>query len=664
MDTPHRAPSREQLLYWLHEASEIEHHLMCCYLYAAFSLKRADPAWTDAQRKAVDRWRGAITAVALEEMTHLALVGNLAQALGAATHLGRPAFPVDAGPYPAGFVIRLAPFCAATVEHFKFLERPGHEALHDGPGFEPARRYRRQVPEGRLSPGPRDYGTVGELYETLAQSLQACAAELGEQQLFIGDPALQLDATLAPLPGVAPVTDLASALAAIQTIVTQGEGAGAEHGQSHFMRFCRIADELQALSAQDPSFEPAWPAATNPVMNAPIKDSADRVHVDHPDNARWLDIGNALYTTSLRCLIQGFGERDRAAKRTWLAASFALMRALLPVGQGLAARPAHEGTPLPHGGLTFTPLRTLTALPRGRAALVVAERLGQLRARALELPLRLVAGETESVWRAVADMLSQQQAALAALAGGAGPVREAAASAPVPAAAPPAAAMAPAQPAAAAAPAIEVVPGRELTVLYEGRRCIHSRHCVLDAPSVFKANTPGAWIYPDTVRAEALVAVAHNCPSGAIRYERHDGGPPEAAPPVNQLRIRENGPYALHAPLTVGGHDDGFRATLCRCGQSRNKPWCDGSHVAAVFTASGEPPSGSVDPLPQRDGPLAVTPLRNGPLQVQGNLEICAGTGRTVSRVTEARLCRCGQSRNKPFCDLSHVGAGFEAEGD
>ena len=67
---------------------------------------------------------------------------------------------------------------------------------------------------------------------------------------------------------------------------------------------------------------------------------AERVHIDHPQNARWLDIGNALYTTSLRCLLQGFDGRDRAAKATWLSASFALMRMLVPVGQGLAARPA------------------------------------------------------------------------------------------------------------------------------------------------------------------------------------------------------------------------------------------------------------------------------------------------------------------------------------
>jgi CDGSH-type Zn-finger protein/uncharacterized Fe-S cluster protein YjdI len=211
---------------------------------------------------------------------------------------------------------------------------------------------------------------------------------------------------------------------------------------------------------------------------------------------------------------------------------------------------------------------------------------------------------------------------------------------------------------------VETAKGQGITIEFEGRRCIHSRHCVLDAPTVFEANTPGAWIHPDAVPVETVVAVALNCPSGAIRYSRHDGGPAEAAPLVNTLRLRENGPYAIHAPLTLAGQSDGFRATLCRCGASARKPWCDGSHAAAGFTASGEPLSGNVAALAERDGLLEVTPLRNGPLQLRGNLEICAGTGRTVARVVQARLCRCGQSNNKPFCDLTHVSAGFVAAGE
>jgi CDGSH-type Zn-finger protein/uncharacterized Fe-S cluster protein YjdI len=655
MDNTH-PPSREQLLYWLHEASEIEHHLMCCYLYAAFSLKRVEPQWSDTQREAVARWRQTIMSVVFEEMTHLALVGNLAHSLGGAPHVNRPPFPVDAGPYPAGFVIRLAPFSAATIEHFKFLERPSGHALNDAADFTPQRNYQRRVPAGRLSPGPRDYATVGELYDVLAQSLQTCAAQMGEAELFVGDPALQLDATLAPLPGVIQVTDLASAQQAILTIVTQGEGAGGEEIDSHFCRFSRIGEELAALTAQDPGFEPAWPAATNPLMNAPIHSASDRVHISEPRIARWLDIGNALYTTSLRCLLQGFAAKDRRHKATWLAASFALMRATVPVGQGLASRPAGADADGPFAGLTFTPLRTLATLPADGAAAYVAERLGQLRQRAIELPVEPVAGESAATWQGVIDLLAAQQAALLGLAGTGGvPVAGVAAPAPAPAAK--------ATTAKPEVAKIEVAKGRDLTVLFNAQRCIHSRHCVLDAPGVFKANTPGEWIYPDTMAAAELVAVAHSCPSGAIHYQRHDGGPEEAAPAVNQLRVRENGPYAVHAALTLGGQPDGFRATLCRCGQSKNKPWCDSSHVSAGFQASGEPASGAVDALAVRNGPLSITPQKNGPLQVQGNLEICAGTGRTVARITEARLCRCGQSKNKPFCDMSHLAAGFVADG-
>lgn len=661
-------PTREQLLYWLHEAAEIEHLLMCCYLYAAFSLKRDDAAWTAPQRDAVRRWRSSLNAVALEEMSHLALVGNLASALGGGPNLARPAFPVDAGPYPAGFVIRLQPFSAETIEHFKFLERPVHEVLGDAAGFAPAATYRRQVPAGRLSPGARDYATVGELYDTLAASLQAFAQAHGEAALFVGDPALQVaPAQITGLPGLAPVHDLASALAAIRTIVTQGEGAGAERGDSHFMRFARVGDELAVLRAADPAFEPAWPAATHPVMNAPIRASAERVHIDEPRVARWLDIGNALYTTALRCLVQGFAATRADDKADWLAASVALMRALVPVGQGLAARPAHADRPLPHGGLSFTPLRALGVLPSGAAASLVAERLGELHERATALPLALVAGEQAQTWHDVIALLDAQRARLEALAVRAATAPAAAAPrAAAPTGATVAAGPATAPPAVVTPPpagAVEVARGQHLTVIFEGRRCIHSRHCVLDAPEVFKANTPGEWIFPDRAGHETVIGVAHACPSGAIRYQRHDGGPEESAPEVNQLRVRENGPYAVHAPLQVAGQPDGFRATLCRCGQSQRKPWCDGSHAAAGFTASGEPPTGAVEPLATRGGPLQVDPLRNGPLRVRGNLELCAGTGRTVARVTEAHLCRCGHSRNKPFCDGSHVAAGFEADG-
>jgi CDGSH-type Zn-finger protein len=65
--------------------------------------------------------------------------------------------------------------------------------------------------------------------------------------------------------------------------------------------------------------------------------------------------------------------------------------------------------------------------------------------------------------------------------------------------------------------------------------------------------------------------------------------------------------------------------------------------------------------LPVRNGLLQIDPQPNGPLQIRGNLEITSGTGRMVARVTSAKLCRCGGSQNKPYCDGTHAKNGFTA---
>ena len=163
------------------------------------------------------------------------------------------------------------------------------------------------------------------------------------------------------------------------------------------------------------------------------------------------------------------------------------------------------------------------------------------------------------------------------------------------------------------------------------------------------------------MEVERLVEIAHACPSGAIQYRRKDGVHDETAPPVNLAAIREAGPYAFRGQLELDGEPIGYRATLCRCGASKNKPFCDGSHHEVGFSATGEPATGKADALVVRNGVLAIDPTLNGPLSVRGNLEITSGTGRLVARTTDARLCRCGHSANKPFCDGSHAKVGFQA---
>jgi CDGSH-type Zn-finger protein/uncharacterized Fe-S cluster protein YjdI len=208
---------------------------------------------------------------------------------------------------------------------------------------------------------------------------------------------------------------------------------------------------------------------------------------------------------------------------------------------------------------------------------------------------------------------------------------------------------------------IETAVGKSATIEFNGQLCIHARRCVLSQPTVFKANVEGPWLDPDGASAEALEHVALSCPSGAIRVSRHDGGPNETNPKVNTISVRENGPLAISAEIVLGGAPIGTRATLCRCGESKNKPYCDNSHVAAAFAASGEPTAATSAALAKRDGALSITPYPNGPLGIAGPVEIISGTGRTVNRVETIALCRCGHSANKPYCNGAHAKVGFVA---
>ncbi|MCF6326475.1 MAG: CDGSH iron-sulfur domain-containing protein [Devosiaceae bacterium] len=205
------------------------------------------------------------------------------------------------------------------------------------------------------------------------------------------------------------------------------------------------------------------------------------------------------------------------------------------------------------------------------------------------------------------------------------------------------------------------IEGKEVTIIFDGKKCIHARNCVLTQPNVFKAGVKGDWIFPDNASAEDVAILAQICPSGAIQYERKDGVN-ESKPQVNTARVMENGPVVLKGDLTIDGEPAGTRVTLCRCGKSKNKPYCDGSHTAADFVASGELLVIEAEPLANRDGPIAVNSLEDGPLIVEGNVEILSGSG-TKSTVTEKfALCRCGASANKPYCDGSHMKIGFKSD--
>ena len=645
--------SREQLLYTLTEAAEIEHNLMCCYLYAAWSLKtEPDDGLDDDLRQDLKRWQKIIIDVAIDEMAHLSLVGNLMNAVGGAAHFNRPNFPIAHGYHPAGIQVKLAPFNRDTLQHFIHLERPEGHDEPDGAAFADHADYERGLNGLLLMPSAQDFATVGHLYRSVKDGLEGLSRALGEDNLFCGDPALQVGADIVGLDGLMAVTDLRTALIAIETIVEQGEGASAASDRGHFQRFISIRDAYAARLAADPNFRPAHPAATNPVMRRP-PDPRGRVWIQHAQPRAVLDLANAAYNQMLRLLTQGFAAADKTAKRRFIDSAIDMMMVIDPLARELARLKANDADDS-HAGISFATMRSLTAVTgAGDPGRSLAQRYDELIAGASAL------ASTPRVEQARRGLET------AAARFGKSPAKrpgttEAEPPRPTSAIGAGLSATVVATPAESAP---EVVEGRELTLIFDTKRCIHARFCVTGAPKTFLANVVGPWLHPDETPAATLIEIAHACPSGAVAYRRNDGGSDETAPDVNMLRLRENGPYAIHAQIRLAGEDKGYRATLCRCGASRNKPYCDGSHHDAHFVATGEPDTVSLDPHHPRDGDLRIDPQRNGPLQLSGQLEICSGTGRVIKRVSEARLCRCGQSNAKPFCDGSHRAAGFQADG-
>src|SRR6266853_581550 len=658
-----RAPAltqREILLHALYEAAELEHNLMCTYLYAAASLKDGEREGLGAEEAAaVRRWRQALRGVAIEEMGHLAAVWNITSGLGGSPRFGRANFPLDPGLLPASVVVKLAPFNADTLQHFVFLERPRGSTEQEGSGFAYERSYVRGGTSGaRLTPMGVNYETVGDFYTALGEGLRALVAHCGEANAFDGDRALQLSPEEVNLPGARHVVCLKTALAAFAAIVEQGEGAPRDSLGSHYQKFLGIRAELQALSERNPAFAPAFPAATNPVLRRPPRPEG-RVWLENPDAVATVDLANACYGLMLRLLAYAYAVRGPSAEKA-LAVDLAigLMQAVMPLAERAARLPAGPSNPQGNAVGSFITLRDSAALPPGPAARrVFVERFAQLAEGAAPLA---AGGDARAL--AAADQL----ASLASRAKQRFDLTPAAATSAAPAARPQvlatgAAPEARAPEASTVSGGVETVQGERIELAFEARRCIHSRFCVTGAPKVFLANVKGPWIHPDAMPVERLVEVAHACPSGAIRYRRKDGAPEEPVPPVNLASVREGGPYAFRAQLQIDGAAAGFRATLCRCGASRNKPYCDGSHHEIGFNATGEPPSGKTDMLPVRDGVLAIDPQANGPLRVRGNLEIMSGTGRVVARVTSTYLCRCGGSANKPFCDGTHAKIGFQS---
>lgn len=208
--------------------------------------------------------------------------------------------------------------------------------------------------------------------------------------------------------------------------------------------------------------------------------------------------------------------------------------------------------------------------------------------------------------------------------------------------------------------------GDTISITFDPSRCIHAAECVKGSPEVFDPERK-PWVEPNAVPADQIAAVIRSCPTGALHYQINESDQNELPPPNNSVQVSSAGPLYMRGAIKVVDSVGEVivadtRVALCRCGESKNKPFCDGRHrdtgfkdpglIAPASAESGKDPSGNIEIKTVTDGPLVFT----------GRFELVDGKGDSDSIRENAALCRCGQSKNKPFCDGTHNQIGFKSD--
>ena len=303
--------SREQLVYLLTQAAELEQGILCEYLFALYSLKRDPGDGLEGEQLAlVARWGDTLAEIAVQEMLHLTLATNLLTAVGATPHFHRPNFPIRCQWYPPDVQVALVPFGEEALRHFLYLERPDQVDVADAELFSGVCECRPlTATPATLMAEPQEYTTVGHLYRSIGHGFGRLVERYGEAEVFIGLPKAQ--ATREPLgwSELVAVTDLASAEAAIATIVEQGEGADGDWREAHFGRLSTILEEFLAATQADPSFTPARPAQPAYVRRPPDQPLA--VVISDPLTAQVADVFDAAHQTLLQLLCRLFIHEGR-----------------------------------------------------------------------------------------------------------------------------------------------------------------------------------------------------------------------------------------------------------------------------------------------------------------------------------------------------------------
>lgn len=206
--------------------------------------------------------------------------------------------------------------------------------------------------------------------------------------------------------------------------------------------------------------------------------------------------------------------------------------------------------------------------------------------------------------------------------------------------------------------------GEAATVRWHGSLCIHIGECGRAKGELFVGGRK-PWCAPDLAGNDEVKDVVERCPTGALSAEFADGSGVERASSKNTVHVVYNGPLFVRGDIDIDGAPENapgvrFRAALCRCGASKNKPFCDNSHLDAGFVDYGA--IGEAGEEQAAGGSLSIKSIKNGPLMLNGNVSLHTSGGRSAWQGSRVALCRCGASANKPFCDGQHAKIGFTAD--
>jgi CDGSH-type Zn-finger protein/truncated hemoglobin YjbI len=680
-EAPFVIEHREALIYMLCEAAELEHGIMCQYLFAAFSLKQNEQeGLSGTELDAVQRWRKQVSHVAAQEMLHLALVHNLLSAIGAAPHMVRPNLPAPASHYPAGVQLALLPFGEQALRHFMFLERPEGMDLADAEGLAAVGRAAPMLNERDIVPRGQDFATVGHLYRSIEAGFVHLAEMHGEDWLFVGPPRAQATAAHFGWPELVAVTDLASAQRAIEEILEQGEGPRGHWRDAHFGQFVSILDEYQQLREANPDFDPVRPVMAANVR--PPERDVDVPLIGDPLTARVADLFNVGYEILLQIFERFFAhteETDAELKALADATVAIMLQVIKPLGDLITTLPVGEEHPGRTAGPSFELFYESDYLMPHREAAwaLLAERLDQAAWLCDQLQSgrgQSIAGQLDPVLAAMREVSRSLAAHLPAgsaharLAGPAPRLEQAELGTLLERAAD--------LDGAVARRGGTADPGRELHELFGAAHAIVTQAaaglgCDVGEQALIVPRLVGSVLRPladalgrtpdgpgDTTAPGGAGEAGSPGPSGRTAGA---GAPaPTGAAPAGTAPA---GTTAAGRVWEVARTATALRARLGRAGSSPPElaeATAALQDLAVRLAAPGEAAVRLDDLWELQSGlPASVQAERNGPYLVTNVPRLINHLGAEIRPAPQLALCRCGGSSIKPLCDGSHASTGF-----